>query len=148
MLGWRGRRGKRGKRVVVGLTMIAGFVIAQGLQAAAVRTCPHHMGAEHGVGAPGHGIADIDAAVAPDTAGHHVHPDAVPPRDERSSHDGPCDCLGPCSGAAVLESPPAPAESVFAPVAPRRQALRPLADVGPTLRTVPFALPYPNAPPA
>lgn len=135
-------RGKRGLRSLVGSVLVAGLVLAQGLQAAALRDCPHHGGdrAPHSDATPG-------SSVAAHGPGHDA--ESSSPDSRSPSHDhGPCDCLGPCGVSAALEAPSAPAESDFAQVAPRRLVEEAAGQRTPALRVLPFALPYPNAPPA
>ncbi len=135
---------------LVGLLLIAGLVIAQSLQAAAVRECQHHSG-------PGHSVIDASAE-ASETAAHHGHdaqaPDMphpgheAPSESDSDSHDGPCDCLGPCGASTAAHAPASPQESVFADVAPRDIVAPAGADSGLPRHARPFFLPYPNAPPA
>lgn len=116
-----------------GLLLIAGLVIAQNLQAAAVRACPHHGGVEH---------AAVDGPPEAPHAGHDA------PSPDSDSHDGPCDCLGPCSASAAIDAPTSPAESAFAEVASRRIVVAEAADPDLPRHPRSFVLPYPNAPPA
>lgn len=135
-------RGRRRLRAIAGCALVAGLVAAQGLQAAALRDCPHHGG--NGV----HAGAPVAAAPLPDmhAFGHAAGSTSHVPRDD--AHDGPCDCLGPCGVSAALEAPLAPAESILAQVAPRRLVEEAGGPRIPALRLRPFVLPYPNAPPA
>lgn len=138
---------RRGLPSAAGLLLIAGLVIAQNLQAAALRACPHHGGAEHSVvdGPADAGAGTHHGAPAPEAP----HPGHVPSHDsDTDSHDGPCDCLGPCSASAAVHAPASPAESVSAEAAPRRVAVPEAADRGAPRLARPFVLPYPNAPPA
>lgn len=149
MTGWTGTRLMRS---TVGLLLITGLVVAQGLQAAALRSCPHHGASMHpGSEAlhPGSAAEHPRSGVAPD---HGGLPPAEPAGHESeapepASHDGPCDCLGPCGASATVHVPP-PAEAAFSQVAPRRIASAGQSYLPATLRAVPFALPFANAPPA
>jgi len=131
-----------------GLLLIAGLVTAQNLQAAAVRACPHHGGSEHSVAA---GPAEDSGAGA-----HHgapqpaaPHPGHSPsPGSDSDSHEGPCDCLGPCGASAAVHAPALPGESSFAEAVPRRAAVPDATELGRPRLSRSYVLPYPNAPPA
>lgn len=134
---------------MVGLLLIAGLVVAQNLQAAAVRECEHHGGSAHfvvddadGSGSEAHGRHDAPVPEAP-----HPGPDATPDSDSES-HAGPCDCLGPCGASTAADAPAATVESAFADVAPRRIAAAEARESGLPRHVHSFFLPYPNAPPA
>ena len=126
--------GRRGSHRAAGLILAFVLALAQGLQASALRDCPHHGGGEHAA-ASGH--------VMP---GGSMPGGSMPVPDDPPGHP-PCDCLGPCGAAAVAAVPPGGAESPFETVAgPRVVPAAP--DAGHrSLRTIPFALPYPNGPP-
>lgn len=141
-----GGRRTSGRWTAAGILLVACLVAARGLQAAALRACPHHGGAEgHEIAAPP-GAHDASPAAEHEASapppGHHA------PGDDDPWHEGPCDCLGPCSAHAAVDIPRTTAESPFAQVAPRSLVRLEARVEPPTLRTIPFALPYPNAPPA
>lgn len=149
MTGWTGVRTMRS---TVGLLLIVGLVVAQGLQAAALRSCPHHGGSAHPGGAVPHPGGEATVAhpvIALDHAGSAPTDvaDHGPEAPEPASHDGPCDCLGPCGASAAVHVPPS-AEAAFLQNAPRRIISGGHADLPASLRAVPFALPFANAPPA
>lgn len=149
------RRKGRGGRPTVGLLLIAGLVIAQNVQAAAVRVCPHHGGPDHAlVQAPGgpeayahHGTSAPDAP----HPGHAPSPIDVSDSDagpHEDTHHGPCDCLGPCGASPALHPPTPPAESALAEPETRRVLAQVTTDLEFVRHARPFVLPYPNAPPA
>jgi len=126
-------------RTLTGLALIAGLLVAQNAQAAALRLCPHHDGS-------GHALVD-DVATPHDEHAHRAAP-GHPSEPDQVPHDGPCDCLGPCGTSPAVQTPAAPAESAFAEVAAGRAVSLPVAWLGLAAHNRPFALPYPNAPPA
>ncbi|MFW6089203.1 MAG: hypothetical protein ACODAB_05585 [Gemmatimonadota bacterium] len=121
-------------------------MIAQNLQAAAVRECQHHGGSAHSV-------VDVSAedaghshgAPAPE-APHRGH--EAPSESDSESHHGPCDCLGPCGASTAAHAPASSGDSAFVEVAPRRVVATEATDAGLPRHVRPFFLPYPNAPPA
>lgn len=141
---------RRGLPSLAGLLLIVGLVIAQSLQAAAVRECPHHSGS-------GHSVAEASADESGSEA-HHGHDGTAPeaphpdhdssPESDSESHDGPCDCLGPCGASSAVHAPSSSAESAFVDVAPRRGVVPEATDSGLPRHARSFFLPFPNAPPA
>lgn len=133
-----------------GVLLVAGLVIAQSLQAAGVRECLHHSGSGHSVVEAPAGEAGSDAHHGHDApAPEAPHPgQEAPPESDSESHDGPCDCLGPCGASSAVHAPAPSAESAFADVAPRQFVAPATADSGLPRHTRSFFLPYPNAPPA
>lgn len=127
------------KRAPTGLALIAVLLIAQNVQAAALRICPHHDGSPHSL---------IDDAATPhDGHGHRAGP-GHPSESDPEPHHGPCDCLGPCGTSPAVHTPAPPAASAFAEVATDRTAPPHAGELGLVHHARPFALPYPNAPPA
>jgi len=141
---------KRGLSPAAGLLLIAGLVLAQNLQAAAVRECLHHSGSAHsvvGVSAEESGSEAHHGHHAP-TSELPAHPDHTSPEPDSRSHEGPCDCLGPCGASSAVHAPASPTESAFADVASRSVVVPEAGDPGFPRHARPFFLPYPNAPPA
>jgi len=134
-----GYAGGRGTRTLTGMALIAGLLVAQNAQAAALRLCPHHDGSPHSL---------VDDAAIPHDGHEHRAAPGHPSESDQESHDGPCDCLGPCGPSPAVQTPAAPAESAFAEVASGRAVPPPVAELGLAAHIRPFALPYPNAPPA
>lgn len=130
--GWGGVKAKFG-----GL-MAAALVLAQLLQAAPLRECPHH---DHGATTPGEPAGQVQH-VGHDAPGH-VGDDA--PGHDDPSHEGPCDCLGDCQPPPATQ-PPRCVASVSLPI-PARTTETPPVEAGIRLAVVPFALPYCRPPP-
>jgi hypothetical protein len=147
-----GCKGRHGLPPSGGLLLIAGLVIAQNLQAAALRPCPHHGGPEHSIvdGPAGDSEAGAQHRASSPGAPHSGHgPSPTEATDsDLAPHDGPCDCLGPCGASVGVHAPASPTQSAVAEVAPRRVAVPAATSFGLALRARSFALPYPNAPPA
>lgn len=138
----------------VGGLMAAALVLAQFLQAAPLRECPHHDHGALGSAATVH--APTAPAATPSTAAELADPTdhseradhATGPEHEDPSHDGPCDCLGDCQAPPVVQSPVRPAGVAPVPNTPRQTAEAPPVEAGAFLAVVPFALPFCRPPPA
>jgi len=122
------------------MALLATLLLAQVLQAAALRPCPHHLtgpatAVAQAVGSKHAGMPPLAAMEGRDDAppGHHEH------------SGSPCRCLGPCGAGGTATLPVRPLAAVlFLPAAaplPADDSARPFSS-----RTA-YLLPYPNAPP-
>jgi hypothetical protein len=122
----------RSQRRLTAMWSLLVLFSAWGTEAAGLHPCPHHDR-----------IVEAAPATAPSAHGHGAH--HAPAAPEHTDHGCTCASGCPAMGLALVAPP---AERIAVRVAASPSPAPRAADAGPTLRDLPFFLPYGMAPPA